>query len=154
MKPNFEPPVHTLRQILDKNITLFMGPNARGWNDTFAKSDIPELREIAETLIITKSWREFDNLTKHGLFSNGTHTSLLPYWPLKYHRWGREFNHDRGFYKGEREKSIPQYSGYFTSKNWHLNEELYNLNDDFWPRKEPMKYKCCLSVCVCVRLSV
>ena len=131
-----------------------MGPNARGWNDTFAKSDIPELREIAETLIITKSWREFDNLTKHGLFSNGTHTSLLPYWPLKYHRWGREFNHDRGFYKGEREKSIPQYSGYFTSKNWHLNEELYNLNDDFWPRKEPMKYKCCLSVCVCVRLSV
>ena len=79
MKPNFEPPVHTLRQILNRNITLYMWPGTYAWKVHFSQSDIPELREIAKTMIITKSWDEFDNLTKHGLLSSGTHTQLTSY---------------------------------------------------------------------------
>ena len=74
MKPNFEPPVRTLRQILDRNITLYMIPGDYGWKVLFVKSDIPELREIAKTMIIPKSWDEFDNLTKWNPY-----TALFPY---------------------------------------------------------------------------
>ena len=130
MKPNFEPPAHTLRQILDRNLTLYMFPGTYGLKVSFARSDFPEFREIAETMIITKSWDEFDNLTKHGLLSNGTHTRLHSYvWDFEY-LWGRQYNHGRGFYKGERlESSGLEYSGFFTSKNWHLNEEFKNLKN-------------------------
>ena len=129
MKPNFEPPAHTLRQILDRNITLYMWPSAYAWKVDFARSDFPELREIAETMIIAKSWEEYDNLTKHGLLSNGTHTGLLPYWYQWELEWGREYNHDRGFYRGEQMKNDYPYNGFFTNKTWFLNEESINLKD-------------------------
>ena len=129
MKPNFEPPVRTLRQILDRNITLYMIPGDYGWKVLFVKSDIPELREIAKTMIIPKSWDEFDNLTKHGLLSSGTHAQLTSYMISEELEWGREYNHYRGFYKGERLYNDYPYNGYFTSKNWHLNEEFKNLKD-------------------------
>ena len=129
MEPNFEPFVHTLRQILDRNLTLYLGPGSYYWKVNFARSDFPELREIARTMIITKSWDEFDNLTKHGLLSSGTHTVLLSYWYQYELEWGREYNHGRGFYRGEIMLGDYPYNGYFTSKNWHLNEELKNLKD-------------------------
>ena len=131
MKPNFEPPVHTLRQILDRNITLYMGPGFYGWKVNFARSDFPELREIAETMIITKSWEEFDYITMHGLLSSGTHTGLFSFLFQYELEWGRKYNHGRGWYRGERLASKYPYGGYFTSKNWHLNEEFKNLKDNF-----------------------
>ena len=127
MKPNFEPFVHTLRQILDRNITLYLGPYEYGWKVMFSQSDNPELREIAKTIIITKSWVEYANFTKHSLLSNGTHALLRSYMYNFELKLGREYNHGRGFYKGERLDFISPYAGYFTSKNWHLNEEFENL---------------------------
>ena len=129
MKPNFEPPVHTLRQILDRNLTLYMFPGTYGMKVMFARSDFPEFREIAETMIITKSYEEYDNLTKHGLLSNGTHGTLTSFMYEIELEWGREYNNYRGFYKGERLYNDYPYNGQFTSKNWHLNEEFKNLKD-------------------------
>ena len=129
MKPNFEPPVHTVRQILNRNITLYMGPGSYAWKNFFSKSNFPELREVARTMIITKSWDEYDTLTKHGLLSSGTHTQLTSYMYEFELEWGREYNHYRGFYKGERLYNDYPYNGYFTSKNWHLNEEFKNLKN-------------------------
>ena len=126
MKPNFESPVISVRQILDRNITLFMTPDDYAWKVLFKRSNIPELREIAETMIITKSLFEYQVATKHNLLSNGTHVmlreSVYP-WELE---WGREYNHGRGFYRGERLAAKYPYGGYLTSKNWHLNEEFKN----------------------------
>ena len=129
MKPNFEPPVHTMRHILDKNITLYMPPGNHYWEVNFARSDNLELREIARTMIITKSWDEFDNLTKYGLLSSGTHTQLFSHMSQIELVWGQEYNHDRGFYRGELMPGDYPYNGYFTSKNWHLNEEYKNLKN-------------------------
>ena len=39
-------------------------------------------------------------------------------------KWGRKFNHNRGFYRGEKLASVYPYGSYLTSKNWHLNEGL------------------------------
>ena len=129
MKPNFESPSHTLRQILDRNITLYMNPDQYAWKVDFASSNFPELREISRTMIITKSWDEFDNLTKYGLLSSGTHAQLCEYMVQIELDWGREYNDDRGFYRGELMPGDYPYNGYFTSKNWHLNEEFKNLKN-------------------------
>ena len=124
MKPNFESPVQTSKQILDRNITLYMGPGMYAWKVDFAKSNFPELREIARTMIITKSWDEFDNLTTQGLLSSGTHAQLSSHVTQEELEWGREYNHDRGFYRGETMPGDYPYNGYFASKSWHLNEEI------------------------------
>ena len=100
-----------------------MGPEAYAWKVDFSQSDNPELREIARTMIITKSWDEFNNLTKHGLLGSGTHTRLESYLFQYELKWGREYNHGRGFYRGEIMQGDYPYNGYFSSKNWHLNEE-------------------------------
>ena len=131
MKPNFESPAHTLRQILDRNITLYVEPGSYAYKVEFSRSDIPELREIAETMIITKSWYEYDDLTKHGLLSSGTHVRMSAMlWTFEY-PWGREYNNGRGFYRGEERRGDGFYpfGGYLTSKNWHLNEEFTNLKN-------------------------
>ena len=108
-----------------------MGPGFYYWKLVFSRSNNPLLREIAETVILTKTWDEFDNLTKHGLLSSGTHTMLNSYlWGAEF-EWGREYNHGRGFYRGESLEIIYPYAGYFTSKNWYLNEEFKNLKDNF-----------------------
>ena len=106
-----------------------MIPGDYGWKVLFVNSDIPELREIAKTMIIPKSWDEFDNLTKYGLLSSGTHTQLFSHMSQIELVWGQEYNHDRGFYRGELMPGDYPYNGYFTSKNWHLNEEFKNLKD-------------------------
>ena len=129
MKPNFEPPAHTLRQILDRNLTLYMFPGTYGMKVSFARSDFPEFREIAETMIITKSYEEYDNLTKHGLLSSGTHTMVYAFLYDFEYPWGREYNHGRGYYRGELMQGDYPYNGHLTSKNWHLNEEFKNLKN-------------------------
>ena len=129
MKPNFDSPAHTIRQILDRNLTLYMKPGKYAWKDKFVQSDVPELREIAKTMIITKSWDEFDNLTMQGLLSSGTHTQLTSTPDSVELEFGKEYNHDRGFYRGEQVPGDYPYNGLLTSKNWHLNEEFKNLKD-------------------------
>ena len=123
MKPN---PAHSLTQILERNITLFMPPEQGSWKEDFARSDNSELREIAKTMIITKTFFEYAlTFTKDGLLINGTHTMLNPYLAPWNHQLVQKYkyNHGRGYYRGEKLASKSSYGGYFTSKNWHLNEE-------------------------------
>ena len=134
MSPNFEPPAHTLTQILERNISWYGGPyGAESWKEFFSKSENPEMRAIAETMVFTNSWDHYDNITKYGLLREGTHAQLKAYlWYFEY-PMGREYNQDRGFYRGE---MLPPYvltpfASYFTSLTWHLNEEFKNLKDKY-----------------------
>ena len=106
-----------------------MWRNSYGLKEFFSQSDNPELREIAETMIIPKSQIELYNLFQQGLLSNGTHTILISYMQKTVLDWGWEYNHGRGFYRGETQTDISPYTGYLTSKNWHLNEEFKNLKN-------------------------
>ena len=101
-----------------------MPPGNHYWEVNFARSDNLELREIARTMIITKSWDEFHNVTKHGLLSSGTHTMVYAFLYDFEYPWGREYNHGRGYYRGELMQGDYPYNGHLTSKNWHLNEEF------------------------------
>ena len=68
MKPNFEPFVHTARDLVERDITLYMWPTAMIWRQMLSQSDIPEYRKIAESMIITNSYDHFNELTKTTIF--------------------------------------------------------------------------------------
>ena len=48
MKPNFESPVHTARDILERDITVYMGISDHIWKQWLSQSDIPEYRKIGK----------------------------------------------------------------------------------------------------------
>ena len=146
MKPNFESPAHTARDLVERDITVFLLPGSHIWRQLLSQSDIPEYRKIAESMIITKSYDQFDAMTKNEMLSRGTHAMMRPYlFPFEL-AWATEvdddqgvtivsteyvtqkgeykYNHGRGYYKGEKlvfAGRIPG-GGYLTHKKWHLNE--------------------------------
>ena len=144
MKPNFEPHVHTARDLVERDITLYMNPGAQIWRQMLSQSDIPEYRKIAESMIITKSYYQFDALTKNEMLSRGTHAKMEPYLAPYELAWAREvdddkgvtivsteymtqkgeykYNHGRGYYRGEMVVGKIPGGGYLTNKKWHLNE--------------------------------
>ena len=131
MRPNFESPVHTARDLVERDITVYLNPASQIWRQMLNQSDIPEYKKIAESMIITESWEQFHEITRNQLLSQGTHAQMMSFMEPFELAWGTEFDHDqgkykynsgRGFYRGEMViMSIPQ-GGYLTHKMWHLNE--------------------------------
>ena len=131
MKPNFESPAHRARDLVERNITVYLWPDAQIWRQWLSQSDIPEYRKIAETMIITKSWYQYYDMTENGLLSQGTHARICSYMEPDELDWGTEYDHDlgmykynsgRGYYRGEMLSGKVPVAGYLTHKKWHLNE--------------------------------
>ena len=133
MKPNFESPVHTARDLVERDITLYMVPGTGG--GLLAQSDIPEYRKIEENAISLKSVHQYTAFTKNEMLSRGTHAVMVSYWFLEALTWVTEldhdrqykYNHGRGYYRGEKLVGDNPSSGYLTNKMWHLNEVFYNI---------------------------
>ena len=150
MKPNFEPHVHTARDLVERDITLYLTPGSQIWRQMLSQSDNPEYRKIAESMIITKSYYQFDALTKNEMLSRGTHAKMEPYLAPYELAWAREvdddkgvtivsteyvtqkgeykYNHGRGYCRGEMVVLTGDtgLGGYLTNKKWHLNE-VFNI---------------------------
>ena len=126
LKPNFEKPIDTIEQLVERNITLAAWP-ASGvfWADHLNKSKNPSYRVVAKTIEVAESWAEFDNITKYKMLSKGTHAQIATFlypWEMK---WGKEYNHGRGWYRSK--QVIPgfsPYGGLVTNKKWILNEDF------------------------------
>ena len=133
MKPNFEPFVHTAGDLVERDITLYEVPGGQIWRQMLSQSDIPEYRKIAETAIITKSYDQFDEMTRNEMLSQGTHAKMVASMDPIELAWGTEYDHEmgrykynsgRGYYRGEMlvgEMGYPV-AGYLTHKNWHFNQ--------------------------------
>ena len=118
LKPNFETPIDTLEQLLERNLTLAAWPYSGDfWAEQLNKSENPSYREI--------SWAEFDNITKYKMLSKGTHAQIATYLYPSEMKWGIEYNHGRGWYRSK--QVIPgfsPYGGIITNKKWILNEDF------------------------------
>ena len=130
MKPNFETPASTFRQIVDRNITFvtpYFGDALKAWMSDYEYK--AELRELAEKMyVIPKEEmghpdRGYTAFIKKGALENGTHAIITSYISPIRHKWGVAHNHGRGWWKGE-QFPMGWASGYFSSKQWHLNEEF------------------------------
>ena len=53
--PNFEEPINSAEDLLEKNITLFTRPAGYYWVQFLANSHIPEYNTISEKMIIAKA---------------------------------------------------------------------------------------------------
>ena len=126
LRPNFEAPVDTPQQIVERNMTLFIF--SFGWKDDFLTDPDPYLRKLAETMIEPGDVWEYYNLTMYGLLRDGTHAYIESSgWEMLVAEGeGPDYNEGRGVYRSKERVSgdIP-YVGYMTSKNWFLNEVWY-----------------------------
>ena len=116
LKPNFEEPLDTAKQLVDKNITLYNQPWGDIWKQFLLESPIPEYNILGGTYIIADDWDHFDNISKHDVIGAGTHAQMVDYLTLhelSLGNWHRSEEKLAGTYP---------YGGYLTNKKWHLNE--------------------------------
>ena len=116
LRPNFEQPFDTAKQLVEQNITLYDEPGTEIWKQFLLESSIPEYIKLGETYLIADDWDHFDNITKHDVMGAGTHAIMvgsLAQYLLAMGRWYRS-----------KEKVVGKYPyvGYLTNKKWHLNE--------------------------------
>ena len=119
LRANFDDPVDTAQDIVDRNLTLFMGPNSVMWKQWLATHDNPLYRKISETMFLTK---DQDSMTRHGVMRDNTHVRMGSY--LTPHQkslglWWRS---------KERVEGFQGYAGFLTRKKWKHYEVNYNLN--------------------------
>jgi len=122
LRPNFEEPLDTAKQLVEKNITLYDSPGAEILKQFLLESPIKEYNILGETIIIADDWDHFDNITEHDVMVEGTHAMMSAYlYPseLAMGRWHRS---------KEKLAGDNPFVGYLTNKKWNLNElKVYSL---------------------------
>ena len=127
LRPNFEEPLDTAKQLVKKNITLYDAPGAEMWKQFLLESSIPEYNILGETFIIADDWDHLDILMEHDVIGAGTHAyiagSVAPYYLDMGKKHHPEGNGIYGWYRSkEKVAGDNPYVGYLTNKKWHLNE--------------------------------
>ena len=115
LKPNFEEPLDTAKQLVEKHITLYFGPQSLHIRDHFRKSVRPEYRILGKNGFLADSWDHFDNLSRYDVFK-GTHAqvgTMLAKYELKMGKWHKS---------KETVTGTNPYGGFLSNKKWHLNE--------------------------------
>ena len=121
MRPNFEEPLDTAKQMVDRNITLYFGPGQQMWKQFLLASSVIEYNILAENMIIADDWDHFDNISKYDVIKEGTHARLGAFLgpiELEMGSWYRS---------QEKVPGLNSYAGYLTNKKWHLNEVIIQI---------------------------
>ena len=126
MRPNFEEPLDTAKQLVEQDITLYDGPNAIMWKYFLLESSLPEFKKLGENFIVSEDWDHYFNLTAHNVMGAGTHAIMMAYinpYDLEY---SEEYDIlGRGWYRSkERIAGKYPFSGFLANKKWHLNEVI------------------------------
>ena len=121
-KPKFEDPISSAKDMIDNNITVYMGPGYDFWVRFLADSPIPEYQTLSKRTIFPNDWDEYDQWTVEFVIEKGTHTFLGSYLTAWEKTLGR-------YWKGEKLEGDYPYGGYLSDKNWHLNEafDIFSL---------------------------
>ena len=122
LRANFDDPVDSAQDIIDSNLTLFDVPWSDMWKQWLATHANPLYRKISETMIISESWDQFEELIEHGIMENKTHViwaSYLTPWEKALGLWWRSKEIVTGQYP---------YAGFLTRKKWKHYEVNYKLN--------------------------
>ena len=119
MRPRFEDPIDTAKDIMDKNITLFIHEYYYRIERKFLLDlDIPEYTFIAENMVSVKDEDEYSYYTEHYIHGSGTHAFMkgnLEYKDLQIapmEKW----------WKSSESVPIFSYASYLSNKNWIRNE--------------------------------
>ena len=127
LRPNFEEPLDTAKQLVEKNITLYVTPGAEIWKQFLLDSSIPEYKILGENITIPDDWDHYGYMTEHDVIGAGTHAQMKTSLGPKELSLGenKEINSGRGWYRSkEKVAGKYPYGGYLTNKKWHLNEVI------------------------------
>ena len=116
LKQNFDVPIDSSADLVNRNITPYVHPGGFVWKDVLKNSPIKANQELSSRLVIPEDWDAWEVLTQKAL-EKGTFAKL-----------------DNGLSKKEKlmgiwyqSKTTPlttRYSGYVTDKKWKLNEAI------------------------------
>ena len=125
LRPNFEDPFNTAKDLVDNNITIYGYPTS--WQqDVFNASDDPALRRLADTYHIPTTFHGWYYYLYYNVIEKGTHAYVHHYlYPIELSmgRWWRSTEHIPGMYP---------YGGWITRKNWYLNEVIFAIRGILW----------------------
>ena len=127
LRPNFEEPLDTAKQLVEKNITLYNVPGTEIWKQFLLESSITEYNILGEIYKVANDWEEYDYITEHDLIGAGTHAQMASIITPEEMELGKnkEINSGRGWYRSkEKVAGKYPYGGYLTNKKWHLNEVI------------------------------
>ena len=119
MRPRFEDPIDTAKDMMDNNITLFgLEYYYPSWKQFLLDLDIPEYTFIAENMVSVKDWDEYDYYIEHYIHGSGTHAFMggnLGYFILQIvpmEKWWKS------------SEIVPgnPYGSYLSGRNWIMNE--------------------------------
>ena len=120
MRPRFEDPIDTAKDMMDNNITLFELEYYYPLMKQFLLDlDIPEYTFIAENMVSVKDWDEYHYYQEHYIHGSGTHALMqgnLVYDDLQIapmEKWWKS---------SESVPGMNPYGSYLSSRNWILNE--------------------------------
>ena len=119
MRPRFEDPIDTAKDMMDNNITLYEHEYYYpSWKQFLLDLDIPEYTFIAENMVSVKDWDEYHQYVEHYIHGSGTHAFLhgnlgynnLQIAPME--KWWKS------------SEIVPgnSYSSYLSGRNWIMNE--------------------------------
>ena len=118
MRPRFEDPIDTAKDMMENNITVFILDYFYTSNKNFLLSlDIPEYTFIAENMVPLQE-DEFDYYIEHYIHGSGTHAFMqgnLLYTDLQIapkEKWWKS------------SEIVPgnTFTSYFSERNWIMNE--------------------------------
>ena len=61
LKPSYEKPVDTAKDLIKRDIIPFYAPGSEFWRQFFAASTDPIYQEVSKRLVIAKDWDEYDD---------------------------------------------------------------------------------------------
>ena len=117
LRPNFEEPLDTAKQLVDQNITIYMFPDAVLWREFMLESPIPEYGILAKNMIIADDWDHFYKISENDTMGNGTHANLTPWLDIYELDMGR-------WYRSKEKFEDEPYFGFLSNKKWHLKEVI------------------------------
>ena len=73
LRPNFEEPLDTAQQLVEKNITLIVVPAGNIWKEILLESSVTDYSILGENMIVPDDWDQFDIILEQGILGAGTH---------------------------------------------------------------------------------
>ena len=115
LKKSYEEPVETVEDLINRDITPFLGPGREIFRQVFAASPDPNYQELSRRLVIAKDYYEFFDMVRKvestGLFSQ---IGYLPYaMPYQYKDWYRSTEVVGG---------LNPYGVHLSNKKWPLKK--------------------------------
>ena len=120
MRPRFEDPIDTAKDMMDNNITLFTYQYYYASAKQFLLDlDIPEYTSIAENMVSVKDDDEYYYYVEHYIHGSGTHAfrhGNLDYSELQI------ASMDKWWKSSEIVPGGNHYASYLSGRNWIMNE--------------------------------